>query len=80
MREQLFPPQELSVQLDLVAAETGLVIWSADVHVDATDPRVQRGLEVLYGGGAGGSEPWQLSLVSPSRFARYAASQVAELL
>lgn len=78
--EQLFPPQELSTQVDLVASETGLVIWSASVHVDAADPRVREGLEVFYGLDTEGAEPWELSLVSPSRFARFAAYQVASLL
>ena len=80
VREQLFPPQELSAQVDLVAAETGLVIWSASVHVDAVDPRVREGLELYYGSDAEGSDPWELALVSPTRFARFAAYQIASLL
>lgn len=79
VREQLFPPQELSAQVDLVAVETGLVIWSASIHVDASDPLVRQGLEAYFGG-SDGAEPWQLSLVSPSRFARFAAFQIASLL
>ncbi len=78
--EQLFAPQSLSTQVDLVAAETGLVIWSASVHLDATDPRVREGLERYFGAVDGGSQPWEVSLVSPSRFARFAAYQVASLL
>ena len=80
LREQLFPPQELSAQVDMVAAETGLVIWSASVHANAGDTRVRDGLEVYFGAAADASDPWELSLVSPTRFARYAAHQIAVLL
>lgn len=80
VREQLFPPQELSAQVDMVAAETGLVIWSASAHVEAGDPRVREGLEILYGSDDEGTDPWELSLVSPTRFARFTAYQIASLL
>ncbi len=73
-----FPPLQVSVQVDLVAAETGLVIWSGSVHLDATDPRVRRGLEVWGGGDVDGT--WQVALLSPDRFARFAAWQIASLL
>jgi hypothetical protein len=80
VREQLFPPQELSSQVDMVAAETGLVIWSASVHLDAGDPRVREGLRIYYGSADPSAESWHLALVSPTRFARFAAYQVASLL
>lgn len=78
--ERLFPPQELAVQVDLVAAETGLVIWSAAIHLVGSDPAVRRGLELYYGKGAAIDAPWELALVSPTRFARFAAFQIAQLL
>jgi len=74
--EQLFPPQLLGLQVDLVAAETGLVIWSSEAQLDARDDRVRLGLELYYGGDDDG-EPWEISLLSPSRFARFAAYQIA---
>lgn len=77
--QQFFPPQRLSVQVDLVAAETGLVLWSSAVHLDASDPRVLEGLEG-WAAADGARDDWEVALLSPARFARYAAWQVAQLL
>jgi len=77
-QERFFPPQVLSLQLDLVAAETGLVVWTGSVHMDADDPRVAQGLKTYYGGVD--DEAWQVALISPERFARFAAFQMACLL
>ncbi len=40
-----YAPLRLCVDLDLVASETGLSIWSASAQLDASDERVRRGLE-----------------------------------
>ena len=81
---QTFHPQRISVQFDLVSAETGLTLWSSSLHLDAGDQRVREGLETFYSFGEGDSaqsgEPWELSLLSPRRFARFAAWQTARLL
>ena len=80
---QFFPPQKLSAQLDLVAAETGLVIWSSAVHLDANDPHVREGIEAYYGSVDEeweGQQDWRVALLSPARFAQFAAYQVASLL
>jgi len=77
-QERFFPPQVLSLQLDLVAAETGLVVWTGSVHMDGDDPRVAQGLKTYYGGVD--DEAWQVALISPERFARFAAFQMACLL
>ncbi len=81
---QTFHPQRISVQFDLVSAETGLTLWSSSLHLDAGDQRVREGLQTFYSFGAGDSaasgEPWELSLLSPRRFARFAAWQIARLL
>lgn len=80
---QTFHPQRLSVQFDLVSAETGLALWSSSVHLDAGEDRVRDGLQAFYSWGDGedsSGEPWELSLHSPRRFARFAAWQVARLL
>ena len=82
-QQRFYPPQILSLQADLVAAETGLVIWSASVHLDAADDRVIEGLHVFYGREEDENEAapgWELSLLSPERFARFAAFQLATLL
>ncbi|MEM7306779.1 MAG: hypothetical protein AAF682_08915 [Planctomycetota bacterium] len=83
-QSQFFPPQKLSVQVDMVAAETGLVIWSSSVHLDASERRVRDGLEAYFtdpdGRESDEGQDWRLSLLSPSRFAQFAAFQVATLL
>lgn len=83
-QSQFFPPQKLSLQVDLVVAETGTVIWSSSVHLDATEKRVRDGLEVYFSNPDGGqddeSQDWRLALLSPARFAQFAAFQVASLL
>ncbi len=73
---RFYPPQSIGLEVDLVAAETGLAIWSSSVHLDAADPRVRAGLETYYEG----EEDWRSALLSPERFARFAAFQVAALL
>jgi len=78
-QERFFPPQLLSLQVDLVSAETGLVIWSGTVNLDANDQRVIDGLQVYYGNQLE-NEDWRVALLSPERFARFAAFQVACLL
>ena len=78
-QERFYPPQLLALQTDLVSAETGLVLWSATVHLDASDPRVLDGLQVYYGLDED-PEAWRVALLSPERFARFAAFQIACLL
>ena len=78
-QERFFPPLLLTVQLDMVAAETGLVIWTSGVHLDAGDPRVAEGLRYHYEGGED-ENAWRLALLSPELFARFAAFQIACLL
>lgn len=77
--ERFFPPQLLSVAVDLVSSETGLVIWSSSIHLDASDPRVRSGLQAYYES-EDDPDAWRLALLSPERFARFAAYQVASLL
>ncbi len=77
--ERFFPPQLLSLTLDLVSAETGLVVWSSSVHLDARDERVQDGLRAYYHVDDR-EKAWQIALLSPERFARFAAFQIALLL
>ena len=78
---QFFPPQQLSVQMDLVSAETGLVIWSAEVHLDAADPVVRDGIEAwTWDAGEGPETTGAVVMLSPARFARFAAWQIAQVL
>ena len=78
-QERFYPPQLLSLQVDLVSAETGLVIWSGGVNLDAADQRVIDGLKVYYGNEAD-DQSWRVALLSTERFARFAAFQIACLL
>ena len=83
-QSQFFPPQRLSLSVDMVAAETGIVIWSSSVHLDATEKRVRDGLEAYFtnpsGHGDEDGQDWRLALLSPSRFSQFAAFQIASLL
>jgi hypothetical protein len=78
-QQRFFPPQLLSLEVDMVSAETGLVIWSGAVDLDGADQRVIDGLRVYYGNEED-QESWRVALLSPERFARFAAFQVACLL
>lgn len=80
--QQYFPPQRLGVQLDMVAAETGLVIWSSSLQLDASKRRVRDSLRAWSQEDQGDldDEDWELTLISPRRFGRFAAWQVARLL
>ena len=78
-QERFYPPQLLSLQVDLVSADTGLVIWTGKVDLDASDERVLQGLRIYYGIEED-DETWRVALLSPERFARFAAFQIACLL
>ena len=77
---RVVPPQRLGVQLDLVSCETGATIWSANILLDAGDRRTRDALESwseAYTELDGGVD---LVMLSPRRFARFAAWQVMQLL
>ncbi len=74
-----YPPQQLSVGMELVSAETGSILWTSQVHLDAADRRVRESLEA-YVQSERGQGSSQLSFLSPSSFARFAAWQMARLL
>ncbi len=75
---RFYRPQSLGMTIDLVAAETGLAIWSSSVYLDAADPRVREGIEAFYR--SEDEDTRRVALLSPERFARFAAFQVASLL
>ena len=81
---QFFKPQRLSIQVDLVASETGAAIWSASVFLDAATEEVQRAVREYYSASddmkSQGGEDWEVALLSPRLFAQFAAWQVAHLL
>ena len=79
---QPFAPQRIGLQLDMVAAETGMVIWDASVHLDAgrEDVREQLRLWSELSQGELSSDEWKLILISPRRFARFASYQLGKAL
>lgn len=79
---QQFSPQRIGLQVDLVAAETGLVIWSGNVHLDAAQDQVRDNVKLWVEGGQGdiAEIDWKLSLISPRRFGHFAAYQLARQL
>jgi hypothetical protein len=83
IQASVYPPQVLGLELDLVSCETGMVLWTASLHVDASDTAVRRHLDTFQRSQET-TEDWQggvqLTLISPSRFARFAANAVAKEL
>lgn len=79
---QQFSPQRIGLQVDLVATETGLVIWSGNVHLDAAQDQVRDNVKLWVEGGQGdiAEIDWKLSLISPRRFGHFAAYQLARQL
>jgi hypothetical protein len=78
-----YAPLRLCVQLDLIASETGLSVWSASAQLDASDERVQRGLEQWVKksrSSKAANEGREIYMMSPRRFAQFAAAQIAALL
>ena len=77
---QSFAPQKLALEIDLVSTETGLPIWSSGIALDAGEERTRTALAAWHGGrreGEGGGEGWELALISPRRFAEFAAAEIA---
>jgi len=77
-----YPPQVLGIEIDLVACETGLPIWSSRIQIDASDASVREGLMAFTREQERTGDPdgATLALISPTRFARFAASEVAGTL
>jgi hypothetical protein len=78
-----YAPQALGVQVELVASETGLVIWSSALELDMTDAGVRDSLRQYSEEHRDeNDEPAdeRLMLLSPLRLMRFAASEVARTL
>lgn len=77
---RVVPPQRLGVQFDLVSCETGATLWSANILIDASDADTRAALgkwAAAHTELTGGAD---LALLSPRRFARFAAWQIMQLL
>jgi len=81
---KFYHPQRLSLQMDLVASETGAAIWSSSVQLDATSPRVRQAIENYYRASDGvqseDGQGWEIALLSPRLFAQFAAWQITRML
>lgn len=78
---RVYSPQRLGLEVDLIATETGLPIWSSSVLLDASDDRVRKAVEAWHEHTRGGDESGErkdIYLLSPARFAQFAAAQVAD--
>jgi len=78
--QRVVPPLRLGMQLDLISCETGATLWSSRVLLDAADAETRESLEIWaeqHTDASGGAE---LVLLSPRRFARFAAWQLMQLL
>ena len=80
---QVYSPQLLGMQLELVAAETGLVIWSSECRIDGADSGFQARLaryQASQSTADGSDGEMEVTLLSPARLMRFAAAQVAATL
>lgn len=77
---RVVPPQVLGVQLDLISCETGATIWSADLMLDAARNDVQEAVAAWSKGNLGRDDGGAMVLLSPRRYAHFAAYQLARLL
>lgn len=77
---RVVPPQVLGVQLDLISCETGATIWSADLLVDAARDDVRDAVAAWSTRSLGEDDGGAMVLLSPRRYAHFAAFQLARLL
>ncbi len=77
---RLTPPLVLGAQLDLVSCETGQTIWSSDILLDASSANTRLALETWADRELGQEHAASIALMSPRRFAHFAAFQMARML
>jgi hypothetical protein len=77
---RVVPPQRLGLQLDLISCETGATLWSSSVLLDAADAETRESLAIWSEQHTDSLDGAELVLLSPRRFARFAAWQVMQLL
>jgi hypothetical protein len=78
-----YAPQSIGLGVELVASETGLVIWSSALELDAADARARESLErysQLRRDGTESPSSERTTLLSPSRLMRFAACEIARTL
>jgi len=75
-----YPPQRLGLEVELTACDTGLPIWAASLRLDASQERTRGAVHAWFDAARNADsvpETWELCLLSPLRFAEFAAAQVA---
>ncbi len=77
---KVVPPQVLGIRLDLVSCETGATIWSSSLHLDASRQETRDAIELWAANQLGDQHASSLALLSPLRFAQFAAYQMARML
>ncbi len=73
-------PQVLGVQLDLVSCETGQTIWSSDLLLDASSEQTRQAIDTWATHHLGEEHGARIAMLSPKKFAHFAAFQMARLL
>ncbi|MEM8712383.1 MAG: hypothetical protein AAGG01_15635 [Planctomycetota bacterium] len=73
-------PQVLGTQLDLVSCETGQTIWSSDLLLDASKESTREAIDIWAVHRLGEEHGARIALLSPKKFAHFAAYQMARLL
>ncbi len=74
-----YAPQRLGLEVELTACDSGLPIWGASLRLDAAEERTQNSLRAWFQndrGTNGANESVDIYLLSPQRFAEFAAAQV----
>jgi hypothetical protein len=74
-----YAPQRLGLEVELTSCDTGLPIWSASLRLDAAQERTQHSLRAWFEHErekAQSNESVELYLLSPQRFAEFAAAQI----
>lgn len=77
---RIVPPQVLGMQLDLVSCETGATIWSSDLILDASRDATREAIDIWARRELGEPDGAPMTLLSPKKFAHFAAFQMARLL
>lgn len=78
-----YAPQSLGLGLELVAVDTGLVVWSSTIDVDTSELRVRDSLEAYQASRLGGGDPaddLSVLMLSPASLMRFAASEMARTI
>lgn len=77
---QVTPPLVLGAQLDLISCETGQTVWSADILLDSSIAETREALGIWASEELGEEHAARMAMISPRKFAHFAAYQMARLL